>query len=296
MKKIIAILTFTKPERNGLIVLSVVLILFTLYFLFRDDSTDFIGDLPLVSTASTRKSSDTFERIRKEKPEHNYVSLAGNNSVYQQKELFFFNPNTITEEEWIRLGFSPAQAQSIMKFRSKGGNFKRKEDLRKLYVVSPERYAELEQYITIPADTLSAPTNVKTHLPVVIELNAADTALLSTLNGIGTVFAMRIVAYRELLGGFHHKQQLLEVFGMDQEKYSLIEPNIKVDSTYIRKINVNQSSASDLKKHPYISPGVANALVNYRKAHGSFRQLSDIMKCHLVNAELYRKIAPYLTI
>lgn len=296
MKKIIAILTFTKPERNGLIVLSVALILFTLYFLFRGSSADLIGDLPLVQSETSQKSSDTFERIRKEKPEHNYVSLAGNNSVYQQKELFFFNPNTITEDEWIRLGFSPAQAQSIIKFRTKGGNFTRKEDLRKLYVVSPERYAELEPYITIPMDTVINTIVVKPAIPVVIELNTADTALLSTLHGIGSVFALRIVMYRELLGGFHHKQQLLEVFGMDQEKYSVVEARIKVDSTYIRKINVNQATASDLKKHPYISPGVANALINYRKAHGAFRHLSDIMKCHLVNAELYRKIAPYLTI
>lgn len=296
MKKFVALFTFTKPERNGLIVLGVILILAAAAFLFTPDKNNIIANLPLAKAENARPSRDSFEKVKKEKPERNYVSIAGKQSVFQQKELFFFNPNTISEEEWIRLGFSPAQAKSIINFRSKGGNFRKKEDLRKLYVVSPERYAELESYITIPTDSSAKNVKEKIVAPAIVELNTADTALLSTLHGIGSVFALRIVMYRELLGGFHHKQQLLEVFGMDQDKYSLIESNVKVDTTYIRKINVNQAAVSDLKKHPYISPGVANALVNYRKTHGAFAKLPDIMKCHLVNAELYRKIAPYLTI
>lgn len=296
MKKFSFLFLFTKPERNGLIVLVFVVLGGLTFFMFNHNNRSDLIKLPLIAHGNAEEKKDSFHKVRKEKPERSYVNHAGGNSVFQQKDLFFFNPNSISAEEWIRLGFSPAQTQSIINFRDKGGRFKTKEDLKKLYVVSPERYAELETYITIPVDTNSSTQSVKTHLPVVVELNTADTSLLKSINGIGPVFAYRIVAYRELLGGFHHKKQLLEVYGMDHEKYMLIEPKVKADSTYIFKMNVNQASVSELKRHPYFSPVVANALVNYRKTHGPFRSLSDIMKCHLVNAELYRKIAPYLTI
>lgn len=296
MKKLSYLFVFTKPERNGLIVLVFVLLSgLTVFLINRNNRNDLIN-LSLVPNAKAELKSDSFYKVRKQKPDRSYVNHAGGNSVFQQKELFFFDPNAISADEWIRLGFSPAQTRSIINFRDKGGRFKAKEDLKKLYVVSTERYAELESYITIPVDTNASFKSVKPHLPSVIELNTADTSLLTSINGIGPVFAHRIVAYRELLGGFHHKKQLLEVYGMDQDKYALIEPKLKVDSTYINKINVNQAGVSDLIHHPYFTPAVANAIVNYRKAHGPFQRLSDIMKCHLVNAELYRKIAPYLTI
>jgi DNA uptake protein ComE-like DNA-binding protein len=296
VKKLASLLTFTKPERNGLIVLAVLVCSGILLLKTSMRPAENYSNLPLLELKSEKDKSDSFQKLRKDKPTTNYVNVAGGNSVFQQKELFFFDPNSISAEEWIRLGFSPEQTQSILNFRSKGGNFRKKEDLKKLYVVSPEKYAELESYITIPVDSSKAVVQSVKSVPEIIELNTADTSLLASLNGIGPVFAKRIVDYRLILGGFHHKEQLLEVYGLDKEKYALIEPKLKVDSTYIQKININQVSASELKRHPYFSPGVANGLVNYRKTHGMFQRLTDIMKCHLVNAELYRKIAPYLTI
>ena len=132
--------------------------------------------------------------------------------------------------------------------------------------------------------------------PSIIELNTADSTDLVSVDGIGPVFAKRILAYRERLGGFHSTGQLREVFGIDEERFEKISAFVKTDSTYIRKINVNTAGVSDLKKHPYISPNVAQGLVNYRKQHGTFRNVTDIRSCVLVSADLYRKIAPYLTI
>src|SRR3569833_3197280 len=55
---------------------------------------------------------------------------------------------------------------------------------------------------------------------VVIELNSADSAKLTELKGIGPSFARRIINYRNRLGGFINKEQLKEVYGMDDDRYA----------------------------------------------------------------------------
>ncbi len=67
------------------------------------------------------------------------------------------------------------------------------------------------------------------HNQVYVELNNADTAALKTVKGIGPVFARRIVKYRNLIGGFHRKEELLKVYGIDEERYAGIAPQVWVD-------------------------------------------------------------------
>ena len=297
------IFTFTKQERNGLFVLGI-LVVGAIVFLFIQPSfakgeTQHV-EIPaeFLATNETPYSDSSLnphrENAKNEEPE--IASLAGSHSVFQQNQMFVFNPNNLPEEDWVRLGLSPAQARSVKNFENKGGFFRTKEDVKKLYVISPEKYLELEPYIVIPERKDSTGFTQKKQPVTIYELNTVDSAQLTTVNGIGPYFASKILSYRRRLGGFHHKEQLQEVNGMDEEKYAQIQGAFKVDSTYISKMNVNTVEASELRKHPYFTAAVATALVNYRKAHGPFKQLSDIMKCHLVSAELYRKIAPYLTI
>lgn len=293
--------TFTRQERNGIIVLSVLVVGALAYLvlqplLYAPDpvKVQIPQEFLQTSTASDVVPSEVYSEKENDEPDN--ASIASTHSVYQQNELFLFNPNGLPEADWVRLGLSPAQARSVKKFEEKGGFFKTKEDVKKLYVISPEKYQQLEPYIVIPASKDSASKSEKKISNFIYELNTVDTSQLVKVNGIGPVFAERIVAYRSRLGGFHHKEQLREVYGIDEAKYNSIQASFKVDTTYIAKINVNTAEASDLKKHPYITPAVANAIVNYRKAHGPFKQVADIKQCRVVTEELYLKIAPYLTI
>ena len=65
-------------------------------------------------------------------------------------ERFAFDPNTISADSLQRLGFSAKQAQSILKYRAKGGKFRYREDFSRLYVVDSAVYAALEGYIALP--------------------------------------------------------------------------------------------------------------------------------------------------
>lgn len=70
-----------------------------------------------------------------------------------------------------------------------------------------------------------------TRKPLVVNLNDADTTTLMLIHGIGPTFASRIVRYRDRLGGFTHKEQLLEVYGFTPELLNHIAPSCRLTPT-----------------------------------------------------------------
>ncbi len=128
------------------------------------------------------------------------------------------------------------------------------------------------------------------------ELNSCDSAALEKLKGIGPAFARRIVIYRNKLGGFYSLKQLMEVYGMDSARFDLLSSQITIDTMKIRAFDLNQVSSEELSLHPYIRFNLAALIVNYRQKHGKYTAIEDLKKLHLVNAELYSKIAPYFRV
>ena len=94
------------------------------------------------------KSAATADTVRRNSAHSRTVEKVRN--ATRRVETFRFNPNTVTVEDLMRLGFSEKQAQSIDNYRSKGGRFRRKSDFAKSYVVADSVYRRLEAYIDIP--------------------------------------------------------------------------------------------------------------------------------------------------
>jgi len=216
---------------------------------------------------------------------------------------FEFDPNTLDSAGWVNLGFSPKQSAAILKYRNAGAVFRKPEDVKKLFVVDEAKYAELEPYISI--EVLPEPKKPtrkfkqkeeKKFETIVVELNSADTAQLEKLYGIGSSFAKRIVKYRELLGGYTSKVQVLEVYGMDSARYLPIAESLLVDTTYRSRININTAHFKTLLRHPYLNKNQVKAIVNYRKQHGIFSSVSELKKIHLIDEETYVKINPYVQV
>lgn len=219
---------------------------------------------------------------------------------------FTFDPNTIDEKGWRNLGFSPKQSRMIMNYRSKGGRFHIKSDLRKLYCVDDETYAILEDYILLPEDmphqsvvrerreTSHADTTRVRRTFLCLDLNVCDSIELETLRGVGAVLAKRIVKYRNALGGFYDVSQLKEVYGLSAETFAQIQPYVFLRELKLRPLYVNTASIETLKAHPYLDYYQAKSVYTYRLHHQKIHGMEEMATIPLLDERTCKKIAPYL--
>ncbi len=256
------------------------------------DFSKFEKEIEALNASAEIKNEDTpSEKISK-------VAIATSPAV-AAPERFMFNPNHLSESKWRKLGLTDKQIHSIKNYEAKGGSFRKKEDVKKMYTISLELYTSLEQYIEIPSTETSqvlplTSPKIEKSISKIMDLNSADSAQLTTIKGIGPFYAKAIIRYRELLGGYNSKEQLMEVWKFDQEKYKAIEKFITVDVSKAKKININTCTAKELK-HPYISWKIANGIINYREKHGIFNTVEELKKTDLLDEVTLLKIAPYLS-
>lgn len=203
--------------------------------------------------------------------------------------LFHFNPNHLPETQWHKLGLSDQQIAIILHYEDKGGRFYTKADLKKIYSITPADYKRLRPYIDLPDREYAEKTNA------IIELNTADSAKLTQLRGIGAGFAVRIIRYRDRLGGFYKKEQLKEIFGIDSLLYLDLAPQLRVDASRISKININTVTMNNLLVFPYLSYKQKNAIIEYRSQHGNYAGLNDLKNIPIIDDGILRKIEPYIS-
>lgn len=227
-------------------------------------------------------------------------------------ELFYFDPNRATLEDWLRLGISRRTAMVILHYREKGGRFHTGQDLLKIYGFQPADYQRLAPYVQIAGDTekpgyaripATAELNKSSHadqkqsfLQQKIELNSADTLLFMQLPGVGATYARRIIRYRERLGGFYRVDQLREIPYLPDSIVQRMLPWVSVDTDLVRHIDLNTAQLGELAAHPYIGYALARLMIAYREQHGPYQQVADLQKLVLVDEQIYRKLVHYLVV
>ncbi|MAP01547.1 MAG: hypothetical protein CMD01_01855 [Flavobacteriales bacterium] len=348
---------FTSSQRRGVVVLLIVLGVLGVFYLINSNS---VSKFDVIIHPFVKEKSDSIQSSK-------------DTSHFEDNKLFYFNPNLIYKDEWVRLGFSTKQVETILKYKEKIGGFKSKLDVKNCYVVSDQMYRLLSPYILIidkdskiqklcnaiflfqsdtpvykynkefanlsfikkegvfqyyiekgssdsiikakfsTLDSIVFPkaeilslncnefnviinSNAKELSFSPIELNSASQLDFQKISGIGPVLSKRIINYKNNLGGFVRLNQLDEVYGLEKSILKQLKENFYIcDSFFVDKLNVNLISIDSLKKHPYINWNLANAIVSYRNQHGAYDSIVKIKSTHLVNDEIYRKIAPYLT-
>jgi competence protein ComEA len=217
---------------------------------------------------------------------------------------FDFDPNSATPDEFKSLGFSEKLATRIINYRTKGGKFRIKTDLMKLYGMDSLLYEKLIPYIQLP-DQFEKPTFEKKEFadrkpkekPQKFNLNDADTIQLEKIYGIGPALAKRIVKYRDKLGGFVSQDQLKEVYGLDTAVVKKItEASYLSDPPGVKKINLNTADEKILATHPYFGRKIASAIVAYRFQHGNFKSVDDLSKIPLIDKNNLGRLFPYATV
>lgn len=292
MKRVINFLrehfSYTRKERNGITVLLIILLTlisipyFSNFFAEEDtvDYTAFLREIQEFEKTSVRKAGLVNADYTEQKV---------------KPELFPFDPNGLPEEQWTKLGLSRKQIRVIKNYENKGGKFTRKEDLKKIYGITAEDYQRLLPYISLQqSKTYTSETAEQVSAPLkMLELNTADSLALLGLPGIGPAFASRIIKYRIKLGGFHHPDQLQEVYGMDSVRFNTIKDRVWADVLILKKILLNTATFEGLK-HPYLDYKTIRAILNYRDQHGPFKTVAELRNIISIDKKFIIRIEPYL--
>ena len=227
---------------------------------------------------------------------------AGSKAIVQ---LFSFDPNSISRDSLKMLGLSRYTINSLLKYRSKGGKIKSKDQFSKFNGLDEETLVRILPLVSLPSrskkKTLttekkakyvkkdSSITNTykkyKKKTPRVIDINVADTTDFQNLYGIGSVYSKRIIKYRDYVGGFFAIDQINEVWGIDDSLYNTLVPYLKVDHSSIAKRDINLISSKDLGKHPYVGWDKAKHIINFRDTHGSYKAMNDLLRLHTLTEE-----------
>jgi competence ComEA-like helix-hairpin-helix protein len=218
-----------------------------------------------------------------------------------------FDPNTVDSITLLHLGFKPWQAKNMLKYRAKGGKYRKKEDMKKLYGMTDSMYIALEPYICIMqenvlVDSAQVDSAKMDSLPkwrsikkdTILNLRTADTTELKMIRGIGSYRAKMIVRYREQLGGYAKVEQMLEARGMDKVVADSILPHFYIDSVIVNKMPVNKMRPEVLQRHPYLNFEQAKAIYEYRRKHIRIKSAEELKKIKGLSSEDIEKIVIYL--
>lgn len=311
-------LTFSRRDRIAILaIISIILIIFFLpKFISRNASakqtstdTAWFAALKRLEQRETDRKEKDFAGYNDDNSSNYQYDRYQNNYTRAKGELFYFDPNTLSTEGWQKLGLRDKTIHTIQNYLSKGGHFKKPEDLKKIYGLFPDEYERIAPYIKIesnPATTNGGfadkpisenqPAKIYSSRYAAVDINTADTTAFIALPGIGSKLAARIVNFRDKLGGFYSVEQVAETFGLPDSTFQKIKQYLKLESASVRKININTATIDELKAHPYIKWSIANPIVAYRTEHGPFGKVEDIKKVMAVTDDVFNKISPYLTL
>jgi len=291
-------LKMTRGERIGAIVLLCALFVLIL-------TRTFI--LPIISKPESISRLDSmhieeFARFR-DSLRDNRVRY---NNSYTPKEnsyiLSGFDPNLSDSLTLINLGIRPYVVSNIIRYRLKGGEFRTKQALSRIYGLSNSKYRELEPYIEIDTTRFIKPKldrdtikSYKFDEVTPVDLNRCDTALLRKIPGIGVGYANMIVNYRERLGGFVDESQLREINNIPDSVINMLMNGWAIiEEPEVRGIELNKYGIDRLRAHPYINFYQARAIVELRKKRGRINTLSELSMLDEFSDEDIDRLSGYL--
>lgn len=223
-----------------------------------------------------------------------------------------FDPNTADSSTLVHLGLKPWQASNMLKYRAKGGRYRKVEDLKRLYGMTDSMYLALLPYVVI--DTLaidrwrdsvrmaadSVPRYVSHKRDTILNLRTADTTELKMIKGIGSYRAKQIIRYREQLGGFASVEQLREVKALqpllkDSLSTDSLLSHFFIDSVRIVPLKVNSMHVERLQRHPYLSFEQARAIYELRRKKIHLKHLDQLRTLDCLTEQDIQRLRPYLS-
>ena len=281
---------FTKNQRTGVFCLLVLIVVFQVIYCFIDFN--------FVIPKSTEKE--------------NWLSLQHKiNSIKQEKlefvpKIYPFNPNFITDFKGYKLGMSVAEIDRLLAFRKQNKYVNSSKEFQAVTKISDSLLAVISPYFKFPDwvknkkelvdnKSYSKTAFAKKEKIVILDINQATKEDLIKIYGIGEATSLRILKFKEGLGGFVSMDQMNDVWGLSLEVIENLNSHFKVSAQpTVNKIDINNASIKELAQFPYFNYQIAKQIVTFRSMNGDFKNKDDLTKIKGLSIDKATIIALYL--
>jgi len=281
---------FSRGQRAGILLLFGIIIVLQLIYFFVDFSS--------LSNTSPEKEK--------------WLSLQSQiDSMKQQKrdyvpKIYSFNPNFISDYKGYKLGMSVAEIDRLLAFRKKNKYVNSPKEFQSVTKVSDSLLNSISPYFKFPdwvnnkkefKDYKKYPNTAfaKKEKIVIIDINQASKEDLIKIYGIGEAISLRILKFKESLGGFVSMEQMKDVWGLSSEVIENLNSHFKVlVLPNVKKIDINNASIKELSQFPYFNYQLAKQIVTFRSMNGDIKNIEDLTKIKGLSIDKANIIALYL--
>jgi DNA uptake protein ComE-like DNA-binding protein len=281
---------FSREQRTGILLLSAIIIVLQLIYFFVDFSS--------LSKTSPEKEQwlslqSQIDSLKKEKVD--YVP-----------KIYPFNPNFISDYKGYKLGMSVAEIDRLLAFRKQNKYVNSPKEFQAVTKVSDSLLNAISPYFKFPdwvnnkkefAAYKKYPNSAfaKKEKMVIIDINQATQEDLIKIYGIGEAISIRILKFKESLGGFVSMEQMNDVWGLSPEVIENLNTHFKISTTpTIKKIDINNASIKELSLFPYFKYPISKNIVTFRSMNGDIKNSEDLTKIKGLSIEKAKIIALYL--
>ncbi|WP_426430983.1 ComEA family DNA-binding protein [Winogradskyella sp. HB-48] len=266
---------FSNKQRNGIFLLSIVIIAIQCIYAFVDFSDDF-----------SNVSNDKIEDFRNELDSLRLIELENN-----EPKIYPFNPNYITDYKGYTLGMTNEEIDRLHQFRESNqwvNSAKQFQQVTKvsdslLDVISP--YFKFPEWVTNPKpqsnnyNSFFSNSGKPKTFDQKIDLNKATASQLQKVYGVGEKLSERIIKYRTKYGGFIADVELTEVYGLMPEVVERIKEDFTVKTPrVIQTFNINTATRDELVLIKYIDYEIANNIIEERILREGFNSFEELTK------------------
>lgn len=278
--------TYTKSQRNGLLVLFALIVAVQILHHFRNVAIPNENSAEKQQWLSMQKVIDSL----------------GKQAKTQRPKFYPFNPNFISDFKGYQLGMSVAEIDRLLEFRKTNRYVNSASEFQNVTQVSDSLLQKIAPYFKFPDWVKNKRTLQYAHAAfpkkektVVLDINLATQEELKKVYGIGDGLSQRILNEKEKLGGFVSMEQMNDIWGLSEEVIANLNRSFKVaEIPKVKKIKINDASVKELSQFPYFRYALAKSIVTYRSMNGNIKDAEDLLKISGFPVDKVKIIALYL--
>jgi len=279
---------YTKNQRNGILLLLIIIIFLQLILHFKNFDSQQLVDLSQSKITSYNKQLD---------------SLKKKSSKKKKFKIYPFNPNYISDYKGYQLGMNVDEIDRLLAYREQRLYVNSAKEFQTITKISDSLLQKISPFFKFP-EWVQKKNNQQRYIPnsrinvseiTTVDINKATLKDFTFIEGVDEYLSERIIKYRSKLQGFSFKEQLFEVWGLDELIANKILSTFSIkNKPIIKKVNINTASFKEVLSNPYIDYELCVKIFDYKDEVAELQSISEIKNIEGFPIKKYNRIVLYL--